>query len=138
MKYFILLVGCLVALVGCKVERDPSSLFGPDASGVLVVDALLIVDKPLPRVLISETVKANAGYSERWEGVGDAEVVIISRVNRRFCTVQISPQVIICPLPMRRSFCQIQLIICACDHRVEKPQHRRLRPADWIFGRRCY
>ena len=27
-------------------------------------------------MLISETVKANAGYSERWEGVGDAEVVI--------------------------------------------------------------
>ena len=76
MKYLILMVGCLTALVGCKVERDPSSLFGPDASGVLVVDALLIVDKPLPQVLISETVKANAGYSERWEGVGDAEVVI--------------------------------------------------------------
>ncbi len=76
MKYLVLMVGCLTALVGCKAERDPSSLFGPDASGVLVVDALLIVDKPLPQVLISETVKANAGYSERWEGVGDAEVVI--------------------------------------------------------------
>ena len=76
MKYSVLMIGCLIALMGCKVERDPSSLFGPDASGVLVVDALLIVDKPLPQVLISETVKANAGYSERWEGVGDAEVVI--------------------------------------------------------------
>ena len=83
MKYLILMVGCLTALVGCKVERDPSSLFGPDASGVLVVDALLIVDKPLPQVLISETVKANAGYSERWEGVGDAEVVI-SQGERTF------------------------------------------------------
>ena len=76
MKFSVLMIGCLIALMGCKVERDPSSLFGPDASGVLVVDALLIVDKPLPQVLISETVKANAGYSERWEGVGDAEVVI--------------------------------------------------------------
>ena len=83
MKYLVLMVGCLTALVGCKVERDPSSLFGPDASGVLVVDALLIVDKPLPQVLISETVKANAGYSERWEGVGDAEVVI-SQGERTF------------------------------------------------------
>ena len=83
MKYLILMVGCLTALVGCKVERDPSSLFGPDASGVLVVDALLIVGKPLPQVLISETVKANAGYSERWEGVGDAEVVI-SQGERTF------------------------------------------------------
>lgn len=76
MKYFVLMMGCLIALVGCKAERDSSSLFGPDSSGVLVVDALLIVDKPLPQVLISETVKTNAGYSERWEGVGDAEVVI--------------------------------------------------------------
>ncbi len=76
MKYVVLAVGCLMLLAGCEAERDPSSLFGPDASGVLVVDALLIVDQPLPQVLVSETVKANAGYSERWTGVGDAEVVI--------------------------------------------------------------
>ncbi len=76
MKYFVLMMGCLIALMGCKAERDPSSLFGPDASGVLVVDALLVVDKPLPQVLVSETVKANVAYSERWAGVGDAEVVI--------------------------------------------------------------
>ena len=77
MKYFVLMMGCLIALVGCEAERDPSSLFGPDASGVLVVDALLIVDQPLPRVLISETVKANVGSFGRWEAsVDDAEVVI--------------------------------------------------------------
>lgn len=76
MKYFVLMVGCLIALVGCEAERDPSSLFGPDASGVLVVDALMIVDQPLPQVLVSETVNANVRYSERWAGVGDAEVVI--------------------------------------------------------------
>ena len=33
MKYFVLIMGCLIALVGCKAERDPASLFGPDASG---------------------------------------------------------------------------------------------------------
>lgn len=76
MKYFVLMVSCLAVLVGCEAERDPSSLFGPDASGVLVVDALLIVDQPLSQVLVSETVKANAEYSERWAGVDDAEVVI--------------------------------------------------------------
>ena len=83
MKYVVLIVGCLIALVGCEVERDPSSLFGPDASGVLVVDALLIVDKPLPRVLISETLNAASKESigslewfDHWAGVGDAEVVI--------------------------------------------------------------
>ena len=82
MKYAVLMVGCLMVLAGCEAERDPSSLFGPDASGVLVVDALLIVDKPLPRVLISETVDATSrdrfGSLENrdWKGVGDAEVVI--------------------------------------------------------------
>ena len=82
MKYVVLMVGCLMVLAGCEAERDPSSLFGPDASGVLVVDALLIVDKPLPRVLISETVNATSrdrfGSLENrdWKGVGDAEVVI--------------------------------------------------------------
>ncbi len=75
MKYVFLMVGCLF-LAGCEAERDPSSLFGPDASGVLVVDALLIVGRPLPQVLVSETVNANAQYYERWSNVGDAEVVI--------------------------------------------------------------
>ena len=75
MKYFVLMVGCLMVLTGCEAERDPSSLFGPDASGVLVVDALLIVDKPLPRVLISETVKANAEGVDLLIGVGGTEVV---------------------------------------------------------------
>ncbi len=95
MKYVVLAVGCLMLLAGCEAERDPSSLFGPDASGVLVVDALLIVDQPLPQVLVSETVKANAGYSERWTGVGDAEVVIAQGeqtfVYHRFSTGRYLP-----------------------------------------------
>lgn len=75
------MMGCLIALVGCKAERDPLSLYGPDASGVLVIDALLIVDKPLPWVLISETVNATSrdrfgGPLDDWKGVDDAEVVI--------------------------------------------------------------
>ena len=81
MKYVVLMVGCLIALVGCEAERDPSSLFGPDASGVLVVDALLIVDQPLPRVLISETVKANAEGVDFLVGVGGTEVVISQGVG---------------------------------------------------------
>lgn len=80
MKYLVLIVGCLIVLVGCEAERDPSSLFGPDASGTLVVDALLIVDQPLPRVLVSETINVTSrdrfDSLEGWKGVGDAEVVI--------------------------------------------------------------
>ncbi len=78
MKSVVLMVGCLIALVGCEAERDPSSLYGPDASGTLVVDALLVVDQPLPQILISETFSAVAfiGWRNSWDGVEDAEVVI--------------------------------------------------------------
>ena len=47
---------------------------------LLVIDALLIVDQPLPQVLVSETVNAASrdrfGSLDDWKGVGDAEVVI--------------------------------------------------------------
>ena len=77
MKYFVLMMGCLIALAGCKAaERSPSSFYGPNASDMLVIDALLIVDKPLPVLLISQTVTLDAAYDQRLKGVADAEAVI--------------------------------------------------------------
>ncbi len=79
MKYFTVIAGCLIALAGCKAERSPSSFYGPDASGILVVDAVLIVDKPLPDLFIRQTANAasfSEHYSSRRSGVTDAEVVI--------------------------------------------------------------
>ena len=76
MKYLILLAGCLIALVGCQAERSTKSFFGPDASHILVVDALLIVDKPLPDLFVHETADALQPYNRSEMGVTDAEVVI--------------------------------------------------------------
>lgn len=68
--------GCILILIGCKAERDPSSLFGPDDSGLLVVDALLIVDKPLPAMYVRQTLGLGEAYSWSRAAVRDAEVVI--------------------------------------------------------------
>ena len=76
MKHVIVVMGCMLVLVGCKAERDPVSFFGPDASGILVVDALLIVDKPLPDLFIRETLNAASVYRREDAGVIDAEVAI--------------------------------------------------------------
>ena len=90
MKLLFFCLGCAVALVGCKAERGPSSFYGPDASGMLVVDALLIVDQPLPDVLITQTTtiassrnawNRSARYGE--SAVADAEVTI-AQGDQRF------------------------------------------------------
>lgn len=64
-------------LVGCSTDRDPATLFAPEEIGVLVVDALLIVDKPLPSLFVRETVAPNSIYRRDQAGVTDAEVVIV-------------------------------------------------------------
>ena len=90
MKPLFFIAGCLIALAGCKAERSPSSLYGPDASGMLVVDAVLIVDRPLPALLITQTTPiASSGNAwNTWarykeSAVTDAEVTI-AQGERRF------------------------------------------------------
>ncbi|MFT5369179.1 MAG: hypothetical protein ACI8V2_004153 [Candidatus Latescibacterota bacterium] len=75
MKRMFLLLG-LMLFVGCSTERDRASLFAPEEVGVLVVDALLIVDKPLPNLFVRETVTPDGIYFRDQAGVTDAEVVI--------------------------------------------------------------
>ena len=86
----LFIFGCLIALAGCKAERSPSSLYGPDASGMLVVDAVLIVDRPLPALPITQT--TTLAPSENWwntaaryneSAVTDAEVTI-AQGDQRF------------------------------------------------------
>jgi len=76
MRKLVLMMGCVIFWSGCKAERSPTSFFGPDASGILVVDALLIVDKPLPDLFIRETLNAEFIYRREDAAVTDAEVVI--------------------------------------------------------------
>ncbi|MCZ6636113.1 MAG: hypothetical protein O7G87_22170 [bacterium] len=76
MKQFLMVLGCLIGLLGCQAERDKASLFGPEEVGVLVIDAQLIVDKPLPALFVRETVGLGEVYRLGEAGVVDAEVVI--------------------------------------------------------------
>lgn len=66
----------VVILVGCSAERERASLFAPEEVGVLVVDALLIVNKPLPNLFVRETVTPDGIYFRNQAGVTDAQVVI--------------------------------------------------------------
>jgi len=56
---------CLVAVApfGCSTNRDPSAFFVPNDVGTLVVDAILIVGKPLPRVLVTRALSPAEPYS---------------------------------------------------------------------------
>ena len=75
MKKIFLLLGVMM-WIGCAAERERESLFAPQEVGLLVVDALLIVDKPLPNLFVRETVTPDGIYSRDLAGVTDAEVVI--------------------------------------------------------------
>ena len=67
----------LLTLVGCSTERKPGELFGTETEdGLLVIDALLIVDRPLPDLLLSETIAPGQPVTDDNSGVAGAEVVI--------------------------------------------------------------
>ena len=62
--------------LSCGAERDPSSLFGPNESGILVVDATLIVDQAMPPLYLRQTLSPNGMYTESMAAVSGAEVII--------------------------------------------------------------
>ena len=65
-----------LALLSCSADRDPGELFGPEESGLVVVDALLIVDEPLPDVFVRRTQPPGATYSREAAAVVDARVLL--------------------------------------------------------------
>ncbi len=62
--------------LSCAAERDPSSLFGPNEAGILVVDATLIVDQSMPPLFLRQTLSPNVIYTESLAAVTGAEVFI--------------------------------------------------------------
>ena len=73
------LLGALLIIVamGCSTDRKPGDLFGTDLDvGRLVIDGLLIVDRPLPDILVSETIAPGQPVTDENSGVGGAEVVV--------------------------------------------------------------
>jgi hypothetical protein len=66
-----------ILLAGCSTDRKPGELFGTELDqGRLVVDALLIVGRPLPDVLVSETVAPGQPVTPSNSGVAGAQVTV--------------------------------------------------------------
>jgi hypothetical protein len=59
----IVLATVAVVLAGCSPDRDPATLFAPDAVNVLVIDAVLIVDQQLPVIRLSRTLPPDVRYT---------------------------------------------------------------------------
>ena len=79
-----LLLLALLPLLSCdapgplKAERDPGELFGPGEEELIVVDAVLVVDAPLPPVLLRRTEAPGVPYDAAATGLTGAEVLIRS------------------------------------------------------------
>ena len=76
MKGMILIAG-FVLMVACSTQRGPGELFGPSEAGVLVVDALLIVGRPLPDLFLHETVAPGKRYTREAAAVSGAAVEVL-------------------------------------------------------------
>lgn len=72
-----LALATLVALAGCSTERKPGDLLAPSDVGVIVVDATLIVGKPMPRVILRKTLSPAEPYDPTAAAVTGADVRIV-------------------------------------------------------------
>ena len=75
MRFLPFLLLCLAA---CSADRQPGSLFGSvEEDSDLVVDALLLVDQPLPELYVRRSLAADIEYDRGATGVADARVRIL-------------------------------------------------------------
>ena len=83
MPVFLLLL-TLLPLLSCDApgplaaDRDPGELFGPGEEKLIVVDAVLVVDAPLPPVVLRRTEAPGVPYEAAAAGLTGAEVLIRS------------------------------------------------------------
>lgn len=66
-----------LAAAGCAADRDRSTLFAPVDSGTIVVDALLLVNKPLPQILVSRAVAPDIDFNFADAALTGARVLVI-------------------------------------------------------------
>ena len=73
-----------IALMACdapgplKADRDPDDLFGPSEDHVVVVDAILMVDAPMPPIDLRRTAAPGTAYSREAAALADARVTVSS------------------------------------------------------------
>jgi hypothetical protein len=72
-----LLVLLVVLVAGCSPDRDEASLFAPGDIDVPVVDALLLVDAPLPDIRLTRTIAPDAEFVFEEAAIVGARVRVI-------------------------------------------------------------
>jgi hypothetical protein len=82
--YLFLLLLALLPPLSCSApgplsaDRNPDELFGPSEDNLIVVDAILIVDAPLPPVILRHTAAPGAPYEAAGTALAEALVSIHS------------------------------------------------------------
>ncbi len=71
-----LFLACGLFLLQCSAERDTATLFNSTAQGTVVVDAVLYVDIPLPKITVSLTQSPDSIPDDERGGVNDAEITV--------------------------------------------------------------
>jgi hypothetical protein len=59
----IIVVAALIASQGCWTDRPDREFFAPEDIGTLVVDAVLVVGKPLPEIVLSRAIAPDGEFS---------------------------------------------------------------------------
>jgi len=76
-----MIVLAVSVMAACSTDRDPSELFAPADVGRVVVDAVLIVDEPLPGLFLSRTLSPGEPYTRERAALSDASVSITSSTS---------------------------------------------------------
>ena len=79
---FLSLLLASILLISCSTERQVGDLFGASSEPTLVVDALLLVDQPLPPIYLRRTLAPNASYNAEKTGVNNANITVIQGDHR--------------------------------------------------------
>lgn len=73
-------LACATALcalfIACSADRKPGELFGPSEEGVLVIDAILVVDQKLPDLFLKQAIAPGALQTANALIVEDAQLVL--------------------------------------------------------------
>lgn len=76
-----------LTLAGCSTDRDPADLYAPDDVGRLVVDAVLMVGRPFPTIVLTRAMRPDVAFD--WDAAAEsgAAVVVTDRdrgINIRY------------------------------------------------------
>ncbi len=71
----------LLAVAACDPQRDPDSLFAPGGVDIPVIDALLVVNQPLPRILLTRTQPPDQLFSFQEAAIREADVWLTSELG---------------------------------------------------------